>query len=133
MGRYPLQQRHLDALTFMELDGGLVIYDYVWPYWDGQSRIFDVSVLDDVRLLPNLERLNVTSMLAGTDLKPLRTARKLERVTLGRIGTWQNLDALLGLPRLTHLSLFKSNLRSRFRNPVLQALRDKGVNVTILR
>ncbi len=132
LARYPLTERHLESVTFLEFDGGLVVYEYVFPFWDGESALFDISDLDDLRHLPNLERLSVISMLATTDLKPLRTARRLERVSLGLTGEWQNLDALLGLPRLERVSLFKSDLRRWFRNPVLRALREKGVKVTLL-
>ncbi len=129
LGHYPLSARHLRSVRFLELDGGLSIYDYVYPFWDGESGLFDVQSLDDLRHLPNLERLSVVSMLTSTDLKPLRTARKLEQISLGLIGTWENMDALLGLPRLKRLSLFKSNLRVRFRDPVMIALKEKGVKV----
>lgn len=129
LGRYPLTPQHLSSVRFLEFDGGLSIYEYVYPFWDGETELFDIATLADVRHLPNLERLSVISMLSGTDLKPLRAARKLERISLGLVGTWQNMDALLGLPRLERLSLFKSNLRNRFRDPVLNALKDKGVKI----
>ena len=133
LGRYPLEQRHLDAVTFLEFDGGLAIYEYIWPFWNGETETFDIGTLDDLRLLRNLERLSVISMLGTGDLKPLRTARKLKRVglSLGVTGAWENLDALLGLPRLERVSLFKSDLKNFFRNPVLKALQDKGVKVTL--
>lgn len=132
LGRYPLTERHLNTLTFLEFDGGLSIYEYVFPFWDGENALFDIQSLNDLRLLPALERLNVVSMLQSTDLKPLRTARRLERVSLGLTGEWQNVDALLGLPRLERVSLYKSDLKRWYRNPVLRALRDKGVTVTLI-
>ena len=129
LGRYPLTPQHLSSVQYLECDGGLSIYEYVYPFWDGESALFDIATLADIRHLPNLERLSVVSMLGSTDLKPLRTARKLERISLGLIGTWQNMDALLGLPRLERLSLFKSNLKKQFRNPVLIALKENGVKI----
>ncbi|MEM6305997.1 MAG: hypothetical protein AAF744_14865, partial [Pseudomonadota bacterium] len=115
LGRYPLTPDQLAQVTFLEFDGGLAIYEYVFPFWDGESSLFDIQSLADLRLLPNLERLNVVSMLQDTDLKSLRTAQRLERVSLGLTGTWENLDALLALPRLERVSLFKSDLARRFR------------------
>jgi hypothetical protein len=129
LGRYPLTQQQLASVRFLAFDGGLSIYEYVYPFWDGESELFDIQTLEDIRLLPNLERLSMISMLSSTDLKPLRAARRLERISLGLIGTWQNMDALLGLPRLERLSLFKSNLKTRFRDPVMIALREKGVKI----
>ena len=132
LGRYPLAKRHLDALRVLEFDRGLSIYPYVWPAWRGETAVFDVKGLADLRLLPGLERLNAISLLAATDLTPLRTARRLDRVYLGQIaGTWDNLDALLALPRLDRLSLHKRNLRRYFRNPVLRTLHERGVEVQL--
>lgn len=129
LGRYPLAERHLATVKFLEFDGGSSIYEYVYPFWDGENALFDIQTLEDLRLLPNLERLSLNAMLASTDLKPLRTARRLQRLSLGLIGTWENMDALLALPHLEQISMFKSNLRARFRDPVMIALREKGVKI----
>ena len=129
LGRYPLTPQQLASVRFLEFDGGLSIYEYVYPFWDGEPALFDIASLSDIRHLPNLERFSANAMLGSTDLKPLRAARKLERISLGLIGKWQNMDALLGLPRLERLTLFKSNLRNRFRDPVLIALKEKGVKI----
>jgi hypothetical protein len=129
LGRYPLTEQQLGSLRFLEFDGGLSIYEYIYPFWGGESELFDIGSLTDIRLLPQLERLSVISMLTNTDLKPLRTARKLERISLGLTGKWQNMDALLGLPHLERLSVFKSDLRSTYRDPVLIALQENGVKI----
>lgn len=129
LGRYPLTPQHLSSVRFLEFDGGLSIYEYVYPFWDGEAELFNIASLADIRQLPNLERLSVISMLESTDLKPLRAARKLERVSLGLTGKWQNIGALLALPRLEQLSVFKTDLRSPFRDPALIALKAKGVEI----
>ena len=53
-------------------------------------------------------------------------------VDAGTAASAANLDALLALPRLERLSLYKSDLRRWFRNPVLRVLREKGVKVTVI-
>ena len=135
LGRYPLKDWQLAGVRFLEFDPDLAIYDYVHPHWGGRDGLFDIHDLRDLRLLPGLERLNTGQMLRDTDLRALRSARRLERITLGPApqgSPWRHLDALLALPRLSHLTLFKRDLERWFRNPVLRVLRDQGVTLNLL-
>jgi len=46
------------------LDGGLQVYYECSPVWDGEDDLYDVRSLDDLALLPNLERIDNAEMLA---------------------------------------------------------------------
>jgi hypothetical protein len=68
-------------------DGGDILYNALIPVWDGESDEFDIKSLEDVSLLPNLEKVSLHAMCAkGLDLMPLAGAPRLKelRTSLGK-------------------------------------------------
>ena len=79
----PRVQKFLDGIALTEEllaqvvkigpDGGDEVYAGLVPVWDGEDDRFDIDSLEDVRLLPNLERVSLYAMVSkGIDLAPLR-------------------------------------------------------------
>jgi hypothetical protein len=62
--RYPLSQPQLDAVTRLVFDGGLDIYTYPYPFWDGESDEFDIRSFAGIEHCANLRELRVISMVA---------------------------------------------------------------------
>ncbi|MEP7120575.1 MAG: hypothetical protein ABJE95_06690 [Byssovorax sp.] len=105
----PRVQRFVDRLALTEEllaqvvkiapDGGDEIYAGLVPVWDGEDDRFDIDSLDDLRLLPNLERVSLYCMVSESlDLSPLRDAKGLTHVNVnlskdGKKG-WEVLDEL---------------------------------------
>ena len=80
-------------------DGGDEVYAALVPVWDGEDDRFDIDSLEDVRLLPNLERVSLYSMVSeGIDLAPLRAVPKLAVVNINLpkdwVKGWEVLDEL---------------------------------------
>lgn len=70
-------------------DGGDEVYAGLVPVWDGEDDRFDIDSLEDVRLLPNLERVSLYSMVSeGIDLAPLRDVAKLKVVNINLPESW---------------------------------------------
>ena len=95
----PRVQEFLDGITLTDEllaqvvkigpDGGDEVYAALVPEWDGEDDRFDIDSLEDVRLLPNLERVSLYSMVSkGIDLAPLRHVPKLEIVHLNLPEDW---------------------------------------------
>lgn len=64
LARYPLSQEQLDAVTRLTFDGGLNIYTYVYPFWDGESDEFDIHSFAGIEHCRNLREVQVISMVA---------------------------------------------------------------------
>ncbi|MEO5731160.1 MAG: hypothetical protein ABI134_19215 [Byssovorax sp.] len=105
----PRVQKFLDGIALTEEllaqvvkigpDGGDEVYAGLVPEWDGEDERFDIDSLEDVRLLPNLERVSLYAMVSeGIDLAPLRDVAKLEVVNInllkGWVEGWEVLDEL---------------------------------------
>jgi hypothetical protein len=66
-----------------------VIYDALVPVWDGSDDRFDIDSLEDVRLLPNLKRVSLYTMIADpVDLTPLRDVATLEVMNISIPEEW---------------------------------------------
>ncbi len=79
----------LAKVTSLAPDGGDDIYEALMPEWDGESDEFDIQSLEDVRLLPNLERVVLFSMCKqGIDLTPLGDVPKLKEVQTSFVESW---------------------------------------------
>ena len=102
----PRVQKFLDGIVLTEEllaqvvkigpDGGDEIYAGLVPVWDGEDDRFDIGSLEDVRLLPNLERVSLFSMVSeGIDLAPLRAVPGLKHVNVNLPKSWvQSWDVL---------------------------------------
>lgn len=128
--RYPLDPETLNELDTLVFDGGNEIYPYIWPFWGGESELFDIQTLTDLRLLPNLRTFEVISMLLGTDLSPLAACPKLRDLSLGLTGTWQDFPTLASLADLQSLTVFGSDLPPDAAS-TLDTLRTRGVKIRI--
>jgi hypothetical protein len=64
-----LTQEDLDKVTDLCFDGGLEIYFYLLPDWDGEDDFFDVKSIDGWQHLKNLERVECISMIDEALLK----------------------------------------------------------------
>lgn len=70
-------------------DGGDEIYAALVPVWDGEDDRFDIDTLDDLRLLPNLERVSLYCMVSeGLDLTPLRDVATLTHANINLSNDW---------------------------------------------
>jgi hypothetical protein len=58
---YPLTRAQLECVTSLTFDGALDIYSYIHYFWDGEED-FDVTSLEGIGLLANLEAIDVVSM-----------------------------------------------------------------------
>jgi hypothetical protein len=70
-------------------DGGDEIYAALVPIWDGEDDRFDIASLDDMALLPNLEKVSLYAMVKkGIDLRPLANVPKLKQVSVSLPQSW---------------------------------------------
>jgi hypothetical protein len=70
-------------------DGGDEIYAGLIPVWDGEDDRFDIDTLDDLRLLPKLERVSLYCMVSeGLDLAPLRDVATLTHANINLSNDW---------------------------------------------
>lgn len=94
-----LTEELLGQVVKIAPDGGDEIYAGLVPVWDGEDDLFDIETLEDLRLLPNLERVSLYSMVSeGIDLTPLRDVATLTHVNInlskGWVKGWDVLDEL---------------------------------------
>ncbi|WP_420035798.1 DUF6892 domain-containing protein [Streptomyces sp. cg28] len=64
----------LATVEELVMDGGLRVYQECAPVWDGEDDLFDIEVLDDLALLPNLRRV-IGSEFLGPELRAGLAAR----------------------------------------------------------
>ncbi len=94
-----LTEELLEQVVKIGPDGGDEIYAALVPVWDGEDDRFDIGTLDDLHLLPNLERVSLYAMVSeGIDLTPLRDVATLTHVNInlskGWAKGWNVLDEL---------------------------------------
>ena len=125
--RYPLTSNHLAAVTSIEFDGGSTIYNYPFPFWNGEDGEFDVGSLEGIERLINLQRIDIISLLNDSDLSRLDALKQLEHVDLDG-ARYQGGDALLELPALKSVTCSSWS----FSDPgLIPALRARGVEVCV--
>jgi hypothetical protein len=84
-----LTEELLEQVVKIGPDGGDEIYAALVPVWDGEDDRFDIGTLDDVHLLPNLERVSLYAMVSeGIDLTPLRDVATLTHVNINLSKGW---------------------------------------------
>lgn len=108
--RYPLTQAQLAEVDVLVFDSGNTIYEFIWPFWGGETQDFDVGGLADLKHVPNLKTLSIISMLQNTDLAALANVPDMEDLLLGFLGVWQHFESLETLPRLARLRVHRPNL-----------------------
>ncbi|MER5947787.1 hypothetical protein ABT127_17170 [Streptomyces sp. NPDC001904] len=67
----------LASVEELVMDGGLRVYQECAPVWDGEDDLFDIRVLDDLALLPNLRRVTGSEFL-GPELRAALTTRGID-------------------------------------------------------
>ncbi|MBW4039846.1 MAG: hypothetical protein HIU91_13430 [Acidobacteria bacterium] len=73
LARYPLSQQQLGTITKLTFDGGLKIYEFVYPFWDGESDEFDIHSFVGIEHCPNLRDVHIISMVADdAGVEPLQ-------------------------------------------------------------
>lgn len=129
---YPLTAEQLAKVEYLSFDGGLAIYPFMFPFWDGESDDFDIRSIADMRHLPNLKTFEMISMQVNPDLAPLRQTPNVQRLDLGLVpGSWQNLEALLSLPNLQAVTVFDTNITTPTQRAILNQLAARGVKVGV--
>jgi hypothetical protein len=84
-----LTEELLEQVVKIGPDGGDEIYAGLVPEWDGEDDRFDIDTLEDLRLLPNLERVSLYCMVSeGLDLTPLRDVATLTHVNINLSNSW---------------------------------------------
>ena len=126
---YPITKSGLSSITEITFDGGHSIYAYIFYFWGGETEDFDVQSLADLKLLPNLEQLEIISMVNDGDLSSLSTLKNLRTLSLSDIPQFYSLEILLTLPKLTRLEHFSQAVDSKY-NDVLRDLKGRGVEVS---
>lgn len=125
---YPISKSDLSSVTKITFDGGHGIYAYIFYFWGGETEDFDVQSLADLKLFPNLEQLEVISMVNDGDLSSLSTLKNLRILSLSDIPQFYNLEVLLTLPKLTRFEYFSHAIDPKY-DDVLRDLKDRGVEV----
>lgn len=77
-----LSKAQLESIVNIGFDGGNEIYQIIEPYWDGEDDLFQVFDLRDVLWLPNLERIDDTTLCSVDDASPLLQVKNLEEVDI---------------------------------------------------
>lgn len=74
----------LARVTSLTPDGGDAVYEYATHVWDGEDDQFDVSSIEGIEQLVNLERFAPAAMLPskGIDFTPLLGCKKLKTVDM---------------------------------------------------
>ncbi len=82
----PLTKEHLEKVTQICPDGGDEIYMYMVPDWDGEDDQFDIMSIEDVKLLPNLQSVDIYCLIGekSIDLTPLKSCSKLQKVNMDK-------------------------------------------------
>ncbi|WP_406393857.1 DUF6892 domain-containing protein [Streptomyces sp. NBC_00887] len=65
----------LASVDTLLIDGGHQVYGECSPVWDGEDDLFDVRSLDDLALLPNLERITCIAELRVPGAPEILAAR----------------------------------------------------------
>lgn len=133
--RYPLDQNLLDKVETLSFDGGLEIYFYVSPTWDGETDDFDISSLEGLEFLRNLRVFAAASMIPELDLNLLVGLDQLE--VIGGGVPVLNTEALLTLPKLRSVEFVGDDLYRDVRTighrqrDLFETLKNNGVDVWV--
>lgn len=86
----------LASITSLQPDGGDLAYMNAMIVWDGEDEQFDISSLEGIEHLVNLEVFAPIAMMAedGVDYRPLLGCKKLKRVDMSFATTTPDQDAV---------------------------------------
>ncbi len=120
---------YFNKVNKISLDGGRAIYSIVSYSWDGEDDAFNITSLDGIEALQNLEVLDANTMLgASVSLQPLAQLHKLRQVSLNykNFVDYEVLQAIESLESVT-LTFTTGADVSAITNPLVA----KGVNVDV--
>ncbi|MGH1338246.1 MAG: DUF6892 domain-containing protein [Aureispira sp.] len=119
----------LDQVNKLSLDGGRDIYQLASYFWDGADDVFDITSLEGIEVLANLETIHLDVMVSGPiSLKPLVALQKLRHLNL-TYAHFTNYEALQEIPSLEKVTLsyvFDNDVSS-----IVEALDAKGMEVKV--
>lgn len=119
----------LDQVRQLSLDGGRAIYQLATYFWDGEDEVFDITSLEGIETLVNLESIQFDHMVSGSiSLKPLASLKKLRQVSLN-YNHFIDYEALLDIASLEQVTL--SFTHNKEVAPLVALLKAKGLTVTI--
>ena len=80
--RLAIPKELLATVTSLQPDGGDLIYQAATTEWDGEDEIFDITSIEGIDALANLESFAPIAMITqkGIDYTPLLGCKKLKRV-----------------------------------------------------
>lgn len=55
----PIPVEFLEAVEEIFQDGGDDIYLQIYPYWDGEDDVFNITQTDDLQFVPNLKSITL--------------------------------------------------------------------------
>ena len=119
----------LDQVHQLSLDGGRDIYQFATYFWDGEDEVFDITSLEGIETLVNLELLQFDHMVSGSiSLKPLASLKKLRQVSLN-YNHFIDFEALLDINSLEQVTL--SFTYNKDVSSIVDRLKAKGLAVKI--
>ncbi|EYF04186.1 DUF6892 domain-containing protein [Chondromyces apiculatus] len=74
----------LATITSLSPDGGDLAYQHATSVWDGEDDLFDITSIEGIEHLVNLEAFTPIAMIGedGIDYTPLLGCKKLKRVDM---------------------------------------------------
>ena len=82
-----IDPEYLAEIDAIQPDGGDLCYFYIFNVWDGEDNQFDITSIEGIEQLANLELFDPFSMIAeeGLDYTPLLACHKLQKVAAAYI------------------------------------------------
>lgn len=117
----------LDQVTTLVCEGGNTIYTLVAYQWDGEDDYFDLTSLEGIEVLENLETLYAHVMVKGSiSLQPLKQLKKLRHLSLA-YKSFTDYEALLEIEALESVDIHC--IGNKNIALVVAALEEKGVTI----
>lgn len=114
-------------MTTLVCEGGNTIYTLVTYQWDGEDDSFDLTSLEGIEVLKNLETLHAHVMVKGpVSLQPLRQLKKLRHLSLA-YKSFTDYEALLEINTLESIGI--QHVDNKNIALIVAALKEKGVTI----
>ncbi len=133
LSAYPLDDDDLLKLDSLSLDGGDVIYGWIWPLWDGEDDHFSIVSFEGIEKCQNLVSINIVGVLSLDQPVNLTGIEKLPKLSSLYFdgGLFRDLSLLTSAPELSSVTFSYSGFTpDSNKNNVFNALREKGVAVS---